>query len=166
MECRKNLKILIFILILTNILTIENDHRFRNLDVQYNKKYPIDNSQTGTGSSLRDVVYNILCDNLNCDSGCCEGPINQIVCGIPSNCKIYSNLLAKILGPLISILGVIYIIILCVECDNNDSKSDNCLRIILYHSCILFFPITLPIFLIMKFIRSKQSEYFNYLFKR
>ena len=59
--------------------------------VAYSKHFITDNSITGTGNKLKDITYNSLCNTLKCTTGCCEGILNIMYCGVPENCVKYRD---------------------------------------------------------------------------
>lgn len=65
----------------------------RNLEyslgsIYYELVYPI-NNLTGTGDKLKDVPYKVQCKILECDTGCCVGEIDNMVCGVAQDCAVY-----------------------------------------------------------------------------
>lgn len=56
--------------------------------IYYELAYPI-NNLTGTGDRLKDVPYKVQCKIKQCDSGCCVGEIDSMVCGLASDCAVY-----------------------------------------------------------------------------
>lgn len=62
--------------------------QFTDKSIYYNIPFP-QNNITGTGDKMKDVPYNALCNILNCESGCCVGEINSLVCGDKILCDEY-----------------------------------------------------------------------------
>ncbi len=63
--------------------------------VQYSSKgiyYLLDypkNDITGTGDKLKDVPYRALCSIMACESNCCTGEIDNMICGTAQECKAF-----------------------------------------------------------------------------
>jgi hypothetical protein len=128
--------------------------------ILYTKPYK-DNNITGTGSLLKDVVYRDSCQLLMCNTACCEGDINSMVCGIPENCKTYkdySNLQA-ILGYTLGIGGglLFFIIGIAVRSKKGDCGERVCFGLIVL-VCIIFSPFILIYFLIKCCIQKCKSD--------
>lgn len=49
------------------------------------------NSITGTGDRLQDVPYKAICVIKTCQSNCCSGDINNMLCATVEDCKMYFN---------------------------------------------------------------------------
>ena len=56
--------------------------------IYYELTYPI-NNLTGTGDKLKDVPYQVQCRIKKCESGCCIGEIDGMLCGAAADCAIY-----------------------------------------------------------------------------
>lgn len=67
----------------------------RNLQYSSNSNYYklefIKNNVTGSGDKLMDVPYKALCVLKSCESGCCEGEIDNLICSTVESCTKYKD---------------------------------------------------------------------------
>lgn len=118
--------------------------------ILYTKQY-MDNNITGTGSLLKDVVYRDSCLLLMCNTACCEGDINSMICGLPENCKTYKDYVntQAILGYTLGIGGAVLFFIIGVAAR---SKKGDCGERICFGFvvllCVIFSPFILIFYLI------------------
>ncbi len=89
------LHLLILTLLLTTLkLTEASEYyivRYGRYFVNYKKLSNKDSSITGTGNLLKDTVYRAKCISLNCEY-CCEGSLNEMICGSYSDCLILKRI--------------------------------------------------------------------------
>lgn len=92
-------------------------NKIRNLQyalnsIYYNIVYPA-NDITGTGDRLKDVPYKVLCKIMSCNTGCCVGEIDNMRCGVQSDCKTYSDY-SKIPGMVAAIVIPIAVFLILI----------------------------------------------------
>jgi len=134
----------------------KRDLQFAMNSIYYNIPYPA-NDLTGTGDKLKDVPYKVLCKILSCNSGCCVGELDNMVCGSADNCQVYSNY-AKIPGVVAAIVVPIGVFILLVAF---------CIYLVKYQKytlcgavCMCFgclFIVTIPLVLYYLFCKKNDS---------
>ena len=138
---------------LSNNLPPSSDEKVTNLE----------NSITGTGNKLEDEIYYSSCTFLNCESGCCENTLLEMKCGTITNCKHYKRILTTykiIYGSSISIFTLIILLISLsgFYAKSHPKRSQIFLKICLIVVSIIFFPITILILFIRKFIFKNKEE--------
>lgn len=79
----------------------------------------LQNNITGTGDKLKDIPYKAMCFILNCPNGCCEGNIDNLICGSAENCMKYKNpwaLITTILVPIGTVLLFLFMYLIFLKC--------------------------------------------------
>lgn len=91
------------------IILTKNRNLFSSKSIYYKTEFR-QNNITGTGDILKDVPYKVICQILNCVSGCCEGDITNVFCSIEANCKnwayhkIAGTVTAAVVSPICIVL--------------------------------------------------------------
>jgi hypothetical protein len=115
--------------------------------IYYELIFPI-NNLTGTGDRLKDVPYIVKCKIKKCESGCCIGEINNMICGTANECLIYldeskkPNLISAIIIPIglliiFIILSITFFKVYKISIGHSICYSFACLTIILI-PCIAY----------------------------
>lgn len=148
------------------VLIAENNHEIkqknRNLQyalnsIYYNLVYPANNI-TGTGDFLKDVPYKVQCMILACNSGCCVGEIDNMRCGLASDCQIYLDY-SKLPGMVAAIvipIGVFVLLVAFFVYLNKFRKYSCSGAFCMCLGCL--FVVTIPFVLYHLFFK-KQKEY-------
>ena len=91
------------------IIPTKNRNLFSSKSIYYKTEFR-QNNITGTGDILKDVPYKVLCQILNCKSGCCEGDITNVFCSSEASCKnwayhkIAGTVTAAVVSPICIVL--------------------------------------------------------------
>jgi hypothetical protein len=131
------------------------------ITIYYSTHFDIANNVTGTGNKLADMPYQAICKSLLCSTNCCEGDMNDMVCGTEVSCQEYSNYLKMIkiiIGVCISV-GIVCLISLFICCG---SKKTNCSdRTVEYFTIlgfIIFFPIVFIVLICIGCCKGFKTE--------
>lgn len=138
--------------------------------IYYELVYPI-NNLTGTGDRLKDVPYKVQCKIKQCESGCCVGEIDKMLCGDPADCAIYleesrkPTLLAGIVIP----VGLLIIFIVLFISFRKVYKLSVGQSICLAFGCLTIVLIPFVAYYVYKEskdnVNNKSKEGYNYSFK-
>lgn len=119
---------------------LENPKRFLQYSlgsIYYETENPI-NNLTGTGDRLKDVPYKVLCRIKQCESGCCIGEIDNMLCGPADRCALYleeSKFPGLIMGIIIPVVLFIIFVVLFLTFKKN-YKMKTC-RSVCFALCVL-----------------------------